>query len=130
MAAHNIKIKMMIYGAVAGFLAGIVIVLFILIFNSFIKAGSFRHAAVVALYGENNLYSLLNLIPVLFSIAGGYAGRVLFIFRNKYEEEISQYKIILNRTVQFVQHIEKRKLDVPYVQVNGEKSLAVALESM
>lgn len=130
MFSNKDKVIMVVAGALAGSLTGLVTLLIILAFNLIITGIPVSWTGFSTLYSFNDLYYILNLLPLFFGLAGAFAGRKFYEYKNRFDSEISQYRLIMNRTVEFVQHIEKRKLDVPYVSVNGEKSLSTALESM
>ncbi|MGE5406809.1 MAG: PAS domain S-box protein [Methanosarcina sp.] len=125
-----LKDRLTIAGSVAGFLTGFLAVVFMLAFNLLISGNHFSLSAISNLYASNDLYYILNLVPVAFGFAGAAAGRRYMEFRNRQRIILMQYDTILNRTVEYVQNIERKKLEVHYVPVNGEKSLAHALESM
>lgn len=126
----NLKNKLIAAGAMTGVLTGSLVMLFILAFNLLLSDGAFSLSGISILLRGNDLYYILNLLPVAGGFAGALAGRKIFEHKNRYDHTIEQYRLILDRTVEFVQHIEKKKLDVSYEPVNGEKSLVSALESM
>jgi PAS domain S-box-containing protein len=112
--------------ALAGFLALVIAVTF-----AFIPAGlPFTADSVNLLYQVHNEFYLLNLLPVLMAVAGGFAGREISIRKENENKKVKSYEEILKRTVEFVQRIERNDLNTPFIALNGETLLANAMESM
>lgn len=130
MFSNKDKMRIMVAGALAGSLAGLANLLFILSFNLIVTGNSVSVSGISALYRGNDLYYIINLLPLFSGFAGAFAGIKFYEYKNRCDLEISRYRLIMNRTVDFVQNIEKRNLDVRYVSINGEHSLSGALESM
>jgi len=74
--------------------------------------------------------NLLSLVPVFTCISGGFVGYKLFHLYERNRHLISNYEVIQNRIVDFINQIERGNLDYKYVPANGEKILSNSLESM
>jgi len=124
------KLRLVILYASGLALVGVIIMLLMLSFATIPAAYSLSFDSFKLLYKDYNAFYLLNLLPLFFAIAGAIAGKKISDFRNKSDKKISYYESTLNRTVDFVQQIEKRNLNTPFVAVNGEKVLESAMEAM
>ncbi|MCK5345201.1 MAG: hypothetical protein KAR20_17450, partial [Candidatus Heimdallarchaeota archaeon] len=65
------KIKTIVKYSMLASIIGIIVVLMILFFSSFMYRHSFTSQVVKDLYANYNIFYLINLVPVLFGIAGG-----------------------------------------------------------
>lgn len=110
--------------------AGLFIMILVILFALIPAALSLSFESFRVMYARYNEFYLLNIIPVLSGIAGGFAGRRIADLKNNTDNKIFSYKATLDRTVEFVNKIEKRELNTPFVAFNGEKILETALESM
>jgi PAS domain S-box-containing protein len=124
------KIKLVLLCASGFTLIGIIILLLMLSFATIPSKYPLSFNSFNLLYKEFNVFYLLNLLPLFFGIAGAIAGKKASEIKDKSDRKISYYESTLNRTVDFVQQIEKRNLNTPFVSVNGEKVLESAMEAM
>jgi PAS domain S-box-containing protein len=110
--------------------AGIITLFLVIAFSLIPEQRPFSYDSIKMLYNDHSEFYLLNLLPVLAGLAGFYTGVKVYGRKEKTELKINSYQRTLDRTVQFVQRIENKDLNTPFVAVNGEKQLEIALESM
>ena len=130
MSDNKRKIKFILTGALLSAVAGLAALLFILIFSLKSASLPFSGANFSTLYKTHGIYYLLNLLPLLTAIAGGYLGLWLFSRDEKAKNKISYYQTTIRKIIDFVRQIEKNNLNVSFTSVNGEKELEEAMESM
>jgi PAS domain S-box-containing protein len=114
---------------------GFVSVGFLLMFLMFIFllipfGKSFSIDNISNLYAEHNEFYLLNLIPFLFGLAGGFTGAKISEVQKNIENKIGSYKTTIDRTVEFVLQIEKGNLNTPFISSESESVLSDAMEAM
>jgi PAS domain S-box-containing protein len=124
------EIKLVAVYSLGFALGGFFIMILSLLFALIMTEPSFSFKSFNQLYTEHNVFYLFNLLPVFFGIAGALTGRKVSDLKDKTDRKISFYETTINRTVEFVQQIEKRDLNIPFVAINGEKVLEKAMESM
>jgi PAS domain S-box-containing protein len=124
------KIKLITVYAAISTLAGYILMLLVLSFAVIPVKYSLSFKGFELLYREHNEFYLLNLLPLFLAIAGAAAGKKVSDLKDKSDRKISGYESTFNRTVEFVQQIEKRNLSTPFIAVNGEKVLETAMEAM
>jgi len=124
------KIKFIATGALGFALAGLIIMFLVIAFAIIPEGLSFSSDGINLLYHNHNEFYLLNILPLLFGLAGAFAGAKISDLKQKSENTIFSYKSTLDRTVEFVKRIEKKDLNTPFIAVNGEKLLETAMESM
>jgi len=124
------KIKLIATSALGFAFAGLVIMFLVIIFAIIPEGLSASVNGIRTLYSEHNEFYLLNLLPLLLGITGGFVGVKISDLKQKSENRLFSYKSTLDRTVEFVHRIEKKDLNTPFIAVNGEKLLETALESM
>jgi PAS domain S-box-containing protein len=111
-------------------IAGLFLLLLVLFFTAVALDKSVSIRSFIELYNEHNVFYLLNILPVVLGLAGAYTGNKIFENQHITESKISSYKETLSRTIEFVQQIEKRNLNTPFVAYDGEKVLETAMEAM
>jgi PAS domain S-box-containing protein len=124
------KIKIISLCAAAGALLGVLLRLIIIAFALLPTLYNFSSEGINTLYQSSNAFYLLNLIPVLAFLAGGYSGKLLYKIREKSRNEILTHQKSIENTIDFVREIEKRNLSASFPAINGEESLSTAMESM
>ena len=124
------KTKLILYYSAGFALAGLILTCMVLAFAILASGQSISSAGLHLLYEKNNEFYLINLLPVLALITGAFTGKKIFDLQNEHNNRISEFENIIQKTVDFVNQIEKKELDKPYKAVNGETVLAGALESM
>jgi len=124
------KIKLIATSALISAFAGLIIMFLVIVFAIIPEGSSLSADGIRILYHDHNEFYLLNLLPLLFGLAGAFFGGKISDLKQKSENRIFSYKSTLDRTVEFVRRIEKKDLNTPFIAVNGEKLLETALESM
>jgi PAS domain S-box-containing protein len=124
------KIKLIAVSSLGLAMAGLVTMFLVIAFALIPERLSLSGDGIRILYSQHNEFYLLNLLPLLFGLAGVFIGMKISDLKQKSENKIFSYKSTLDRTVEFVHRIEKRDLNTPFIAVNGEKQLETALESM
>lgn len=123
------KIKLILQYAASALLLGL-LVHFLIILFALIPLYHVSVENIHILYRTHNIFHLTNLIPLIFAIAGGYVGNLLYVKEEKISNKESSYHITIEAIVNFVREIEKKNLSTPFKAINGEKVLESALESM
>ena len=124
------NIRLMVQWSAATALAGLLLLIIILVFALVASRQRISFEEAGNLYSAHNAFYLINLIPFLFLVAGGIAGKMISDSLDKTDRKILDYENVIKRTVDFVKHVEKQDLSRKFIPLNGEAVLANALESM
>lgn len=130
MFSNHAKIKIIALYAVAGALLGVLVRLLILAFALAPTQYHFSFEGIHSLFSSNNIFYLLNIIPVLTLVAGGYIGKLHYSLKVKGDNKTIAYQKTIDNIIGFVKEIENRNLTVDFPGVDGEESLSLAMEEM
>ncbi len=124
------KIKLITIYAAGSAILGLLLLFLILVFSLLTTPYTISFESIHTLYKAHNVFYMLNLIPVLLCLGGGFIGAGIFRKEEEANNKVSYYQGVIDQTVQFVQEIEKKNLNAPFVALNGEKVLETAMEAM
>jgi PAS domain S-box-containing protein len=130
MLAKKESIKIILIWSLGFFLSGIIAMLLILFFALAATGKTVSPGGFNSLYHEHNIFYLINVFPLLMTLAGFAAGKKQADLKNKHDRKIQEYELILKGTADFAKQIGKRNFNIRYQPVNGEKVFAESLESM
>ncbi|MCP4311668.1 MAG: PAS domain S-box protein [Bacteroidetes bacterium] len=119
----------LIYSLFSAMVGGLVIFL-ILLFSSYLYEQTVLLQRIKQLYQENSVFYLLNVLPVLFGMAGGLYGNYTYNRGLEYSRIIHQQTSNIQRIVAFAKEIGKGNLGTRFESVNGEHILESTLEDM
>jgi PAS domain S-box-containing protein len=124
------KIKFVTIYAAGSAILGLLLMCIVLIFSLLPTIYPISYFSIHALYRDHNLFYFLDLLPLLFCIGGAFIGNLIYNKEEKARNKVAYYQEVINQTIDFVQEIEKRNLNVPFIARNGEKVLETAMEAM
>lgn len=126
----NRKIKLMATFSMGFVIIGFLLMLLVFIFVLIPYGKSFSIGTINELYHEYNVFYLLNLLPFLLGLAGGYTGYKVSELQTRRESKISSFKDTIDHVVEFVLQIEKGNLNTPFISLESEEVLEDAMEAM
>lgn len=130
MFRDHAKIKIISLYALAGAVTGLLLRLLVLAFAVVPTSLYFSSEGIHTLLNSYNVYYLLNILPVVTAIAGGFLGYYIYNLKKEHSNKESAYRNTIDNVISFVQEIEKRNLSFGFQSVNGDKGLSEALEAM
>lgn len=130
MALKKRNIRLIFKWSAASALAGTCLLIIVLVFALVASEQTISYTGAGRLYSRYNAFYLLNLIPLLFILAGAFMGKKISDRLDRTDQKISDYENVINRTIDFVRHVEKQDFNRKFITENGETVLANALESM
>ncbi len=127
---HNIRLKTIGTYAVVSLLIGALVVMLILLFTSLVNHQAFSYDGIRHMYAIYNVLYLINLIPLIFLISGGFYGNYIHENKHSYTQTIDQYASSIKKVIAFSKEIGKGNLAARFEAETGEEELRETLESM
>lgn len=130
MCINRERIKNVVIWANVFLLSGIIMILLINTFALVASEKSLTPGNYGALYKEHSLFYLVNLIPLLTTFAGIFAGIKFFNLKADFGKKILDYKQVHEHATEFLKQLEIKNFSTNYKTINGEKVLADSLETL